>query len=227
MSATLQPEKDPTTSLLFRMNHRMPRQNDLPFGLAGLGAPCERVPTPAPAAESLSASLLYSLPLSLPHDELQKLSEVGRDEPSSSVSSRLDDAGDSLDAGGVLTTLFDEVASGEVVPRSSPVSMKEAKAAADAQADASARLASADTEWTTFDMADSGSLADSIGRSVATADGNSVGTADGDEGGRHQLIAATVSDGDLYTMKLQSGDKRWFKGQERDLKQTWSSFTVA
>ncbi|EEH55956.1 photosystem II oxygen-evolving complex 23 kDa protein, chloroplast precursor [Micromonas pusilla CCMP1545] len=52
-------------------------------------------------------------------------------------------------------------------------------------------------------------------------------TADGDEGGRHQLIAATVSDGDLYTMKLQSGDKRWFKGQERDLKQTWSSFTVA
>jgi hypothetical protein len=51
-------------------------------------------------------------------------------------------------------------------------------------------------------------------------------TADGDEGGRHQLIAATVSDGTLYTMKLQSGDKRWFKGQERDLKQTWSSFTV-
>ena len=50
--------------------------------------------------------------------------------------------------------------------------------------------------------------------------------ADG-QGGRHQLIAATVSDGTLYTMKLQSGDKRWFKGQERDLKQTWSSFTVA
>jgi hypothetical protein len=36
-----------------------------------------------------------------------------------------------------------------------------------------------------------------------------------------------VSDGILYTMKLQSGDKRWFKGQERDLKQTWASFTVA
>ena len=52
-------------------------------------------------------------------------------------------------------------------------------------------------------------------------------TADGDEGGRHQLIATTVSDGVLYTCKLQSGDKRWFKGQERDLKQTWSSFTVA
>ena len=42
-------------------------------------------------------------------------------------------------------------------------------------------------------------------------------TADGDEGGRHQLIVATVSDGTFYTMKLQSGDKRWFKGQERDL----------
>lgn len=52
-------------------------------------------------------------------------------------------------------------------------------------------------------------------------------TADGDEGGRHQLIAATVSDGTLYIMKLQSGDKRWFKGQERDLKTAWNSFTVA
>ena len=30
-----------------------------------------------------------------------------------------------------------------------------------------------------------------------------------------------------HNMKLQSGDKRWFKGQERDLKQSWSSFTVA
>jgi len=52
-------------------------------------------------------------------------------------------------------------------------------------------------------------------------------TADGDEGGRHQLIAATVSDGNQYLLKLQSGDKRWFKGQERDLKQTWASFIVA
>jgi len=52
-------------------------------------------------------------------------------------------------------------------------------------------------------------------------------TADGDEGGRHQLIVSTVADGTLYTCKLQSGDKRWFKGQERDLKQSWSSFTVA
>ena len=52
-------------------------------------------------------------------------------------------------------------------------------------------------------------------------------TADGDEGGRHQLISATVSDGNLYVMKLQSGDKRWFKGQERDLRTARSSFTVA
>lgn len=52
-------------------------------------------------------------------------------------------------------------------------------------------------------------------------------TADGDEGGRHQLISATVSDGNLYIMKLQSGDKRWFKGQERDLRTARSSFTVA
>ena len=52
-------------------------------------------------------------------------------------------------------------------------------------------------------------------------------TADGNEGGRHVLIAATVSDGTLYIMKLQSGDKRWFKGQERDLRQSWNSFTVA
>ena len=52
-------------------------------------------------------------------------------------------------------------------------------------------------------------------------------TADGDEGGRHQLISATVSDGNLYIMKLQSGDKRWFKGQERDLRTARESFTVA
>jgi len=51
-------------------------------------------------------------------------------------------------------------------------------------------------------------------------------TADGDEGGRHQLIAATISDGTLYTIKLQSGDKRWFKGTERDLKAAWNSFSV-
>ena len=35
--------------------------------------------------------------------------------------------------------------------------------------------------------------------------------ADGDEGGRHQLINAAVSKGNLYILKVQVGDKRWFK----------------
>lgn len=52
-------------------------------------------------------------------------------------------------------------------------------------------------------------------------------TADGDEGGRHQLITAAVSGGNLYILKIQVGDKRWFKGVERDAKGTWNSFTVA
>ena len=51
--------------------------------------------------------------------------------------------------------------------------------------------------------------------------------ADGDEGGRHQLITAAVSGGNLYILKIQVGDKRWFKGVERDAKGTWNSFTVA
>ena len=37
-------------------------------------------------------------------------------------------------------------------------------------------------------------------------------TADGDEGGRHQIIKATVANGKLYIIKAQCGDKRWFKG---------------
>jgi hypothetical protein len=52
-------------------------------------------------------------------------------------------------------------------------------------------------------------------------------TADGDEGGRHQLITASVSNGNLYILKIQVGDKRWFKGVEKDAKGTWNSFTVA
>ena len=42
-------------------------------------------------------------------------------------------------------------------------------------------------------------------------------TADGDEGGRHHLFATTVSNGKLYILKMQAGDKRWFKGTEREL----------
>ncbi|KAL9691031.1 hypothetical protein QQ045_011448 [Rhodiola kirilowii] len=52
-------------------------------------------------------------------------------------------------------------------------------------------------------------------------------TADGDEGGKHQLITATVSDGKLYICKAQAGDKRWFKGARRFVENAASSFKVA
>lgn len=52
-------------------------------------------------------------------------------------------------------------------------------------------------------------------------------TADGDEGGKHQLISATVSDGKLYICKAQAGDKRWFKGAKKFVEGTASSFSVA
>ncbi|KAL1810882.1 hypothetical protein DCAR_0622984 [Daucus carota subsp. sativus] len=52
-------------------------------------------------------------------------------------------------------------------------------------------------------------------------------TADGDEGGKHQLITATVSDGKLYICKAQAGDKRWFKGLKKFVESATSSFSVA
>ena len=52
-------------------------------------------------------------------------------------------------------------------------------------------------------------------------------TADGDEGGKHQLITATVSDGKLYICKAQAGDKRWFKGARKGVEKAASSFSVA
>ncbi|XP_061342794.1 oxygen-evolving enhancer protein 2, chloroplastic-like [Gastrolobium bilobum] len=52
-------------------------------------------------------------------------------------------------------------------------------------------------------------------------------TADGDEGGKHQIIRATVSDGKLYICKAQAGDKRWFKGARKFVENTASSFSVA
>ncbi|XP_057461645.1 oxygen-evolving enhancer protein 2, chloroplastic-like [Actinidia eriantha] len=52
-------------------------------------------------------------------------------------------------------------------------------------------------------------------------------TADGDEGGKHQLINATVADGKLYICKAQAGDKRWFKGARKFVESTASSFSVA
>ncbi|KAI3713984.1 hypothetical protein L1987_72573 [Smallanthus sonchifolius] len=51
-------------------------------------------------------------------------------------------------------------------------------------------------------------------------------TADGDEGGKHQLITATVSDGKLYICKAQAGDKRWFKGARKYVEGSTSSFNV-
>ncbi|THU61210.1 hypothetical protein C4D60_Mb07t20910 [Musa balbisiana] len=52
-------------------------------------------------------------------------------------------------------------------------------------------------------------------------------TADGDEGGKHQLITATVSGGKLYICKAQAGDKRWFKGARKFVESTLNSFSVA
>merc|ERR1712025_1409927 len=49
-------------------------------------------------------------------------------------------------------------------------------------------------------------------------------TADGDEGGRHQLISATVSGGILYILKIQAGDKRWFKGAKKEAEGVFNSF---
>lgn len=52
-------------------------------------------------------------------------------------------------------------------------------------------------------------------------------TADGDEGGKHQLISATVKDGKLYICKAQAGDKRWFKGVKKFVEGAATSFNVA
>ncbi|PKU83849.1 oxygen-evolving enhancer protein 2, chloroplastic [Dendrobium catenatum] len=52
-------------------------------------------------------------------------------------------------------------------------------------------------------------------------------TADGDEGGKHQLISAAVSDGKLYICKAQAGDKRWFKGARKFVESAASSFNLA
>lgn len=52
-------------------------------------------------------------------------------------------------------------------------------------------------------------------------------TADGDEGGKHLIITATVSDGKLYICRAQAGDKRWFKGAKKFVEGTAESFSVA
>merc|ERR1712187_671029 len=52
-------------------------------------------------------------------------------------------------------------------------------------------------------------------------------TADGDEGGRHQLLKAVVDKGNLYILKIQVGDKRWFKGVKKEAEGAYNSFLVA
>ncbi|KAL2482194.1 Oxygen-evolving enhancer protein 2-1 [Forsythia ovata] len=52
-------------------------------------------------------------------------------------------------------------------------------------------------------------------------------TADGTEGGKHQLITATVSGGKLYICKAQAGDKRWFKGARKFVESAANSFSIA
>ncbi|KAG2485257.1 hypothetical protein HYH03_016043 [Edaphochlamys debaryana] len=53
-------------------------------------------------------------------------------------------------------------------------------------------------------------------------------TADGDEGGHHQVFSAAVgSDNKLYIAKVQVGDKRWYKSEEKNARGIVESFTVA
>lgn len=54
-----------------------------------------------------------------------------------------------------------------------------------------------------------------------------VRTADGDEGGRHQVIKAGVSGGKLWILKVQVGDKRWFKGTKKEAYGAIDSFVLA
>jgi hypothetical protein len=52
-------------------------------------------------------------------------------------------------------------------------------------------------------------------------------TADGNEGGRHQVFKALESGGSTYILKVQMGDKRWFRGQKNEAAGILDSFTVA
>merc|ERR1711972_1084744 len=72
---------------------------------------------------------------------------------------------------------------------------------------------------------DLGSATDKKGRTVYKFNILSR-TADGNEGGRHQLISATVASGTLYILKVQVGDKRWFKGAKKEAEGCLNSFLV-
>eukprot|EP00178_Gracilaria_changii_P008199 TRINITY_DN2523_c0_g2_i1.p2 TRINITY_DN2523_c0_g2~~TRINITY_DN2523_c0_g2_i1.p2 ORF type:complete len:127 (+),score=24.30 TRINITY_DN2523_c0_g2_i1:490-870(+) len=51
-------------------------------------------------------------------------------------------------------------------------------------------------------------------------------TADNTEGGRHMLVKAGVKNGNLYLMKVESGDKRWIRNQRRNCQQAFESFQL-
>ncbi|GBG58860.1 hypothetical protein CBR_g259 [Chara braunii] len=52
-------------------------------------------------------------------------------------------------------------------------------------------------------------------------------SADGNEGGRHQFITATVNNGELIIFRAQAGEKRWFKGAEKTIRELVASFSAA
>ena len=52
-------------------------------------------------------------------------------------------------------------------------------------------------------------------------------TADGNEGGRHYLISAAVSNGRLMILRVVAGDKRWIFGVDREARESVDSFIVA
>jgi hypothetical protein len=51
-------------------------------------------------------------------------------------------------------------------------------------------------------------------------------TADNSEGGRQNLIKATVANSKLYLLKVQVGDKRWYRGADKDAWRAIDSFVV-
>uniref|UniRef100_A0A7R9V3H8 PsbP C-terminal domain-containing protein n=1 Tax=Chlamydomonas euryale TaxID=1486919 RepID=A0A7R9V3H8_9CHLO len=73
---------------------------------------------------------------------------------------------------------------------------------------------------------DIGSFTDKKGREYYTYE-LLTRTADGNEGGRHQLVKATVADGKLWILLVRVGDKRWFKGAKKDAVGVFDSFIVA
>jgi hypothetical protein len=52
-------------------------------------------------------------------------------------------------------------------------------------------------------------------------------SADGNEGGKHNLIKATIANGKLWILKVQIGDKRWIRGVDKEALLAFDSFTVS